>query len=258
MLAVAGLALAVPATASAEFLDFTVDEGTVPGTPDNVFTADKLNGAYAEVISFDGMGGFEATIYINFSQYLANEGKDSVAKSFLTASPIADTQYGLYATYTATGTIKDLGGGDFSFHTTSADARLFIDPDTDTTKALPASGGDPVVLGGDADDYLIMTASNVVRENNRIQDDSGFFDITFDDPTFTAAGALYWPTLPLVEDLFARVTGDFDEFDPVGTVITSGDVSLVFEVPEPATMALFGLGLMGSAMAVRRRNRRKE
>lgn len=259
-LAVAGLGLAVPLPASADFIDFTVDEGTVPGTPPNSFIADKVNGAYAEVLSFDGAGGFDATLYVNFSQYLANEGSDPVVPPSLLAVPppnaILDPlgfQYGLYAVYTASGTVTP-DGSNFRFTTTSANAEVLIDPDVDTTKALPGAGGAPVILGNTADDYTIMTASSIYFEDNfLVPGTGGFFDIRFDDPTLTAAGQAYWLDLPLL-NLRAIVDGDFDEFEPAGTVTTSGDVSLVF-VPEPATLALFGLGLLGTgAMARRRRN----
>ena len=260
-LVMVGLGLALtPGAAHAAFLDFTVDEGSVPGTPPNSFTADKINGAYSEVISFDGVGGFDATLFVNFSQYLANEGGSPVVPGSLIAVPpptILETttgfQYGLYATYTASGTIG-MSGGDFVFTTTSADAKVFIDPMVDTTKALPGAGGAPVITGNTGDDYLIMTASSIYFEDNVLRPGvGGFFDIRFDDPTLTAAGIAYWPDLPLF-NLRAVVDGDFDEFTPSGTVTTSGDVSLVF-IPEPATLALFGMGLLSTGVMARRRRK---
>src|SRR5688500_10049088 len=53
-LAVAGLGLAVaPGTAYADFLDFTVVESTVTGSPAGAptFTADDLNGKYLETLT---------------------------------------------------------------------------------------------------------------------------------------------------------------------------------------------------------------
>ncbi|MDV7393681.1 hypothetical protein RZS08_20055, partial [Arthrospira platensis SPKY1] len=35
------------------FPDFTVDEGSVPGSVANTFTADKITGNYVEVITFN-------------------------------------------------------------------------------------------------------------------------------------------------------------------------------------------------------------
>ena len=78
----AGFGLAVtPGTAQAEFIDFQVVEGEVPGTPDNTFTADLLNGGYEALLSLtgdgnptDGSGGgtWSETATATFSQYFLN------------------------------------------------------------------------------------------------------------------------------------------------------------------------------------------
>ena len=70
----------------------------------------------------------------------------------------------------------------------------------------------------------------------------------------TAFGQQYYPDLPLF-NLATVVDGDFDEIPvPVipDTYDLGGDLSAVF-VPEPASMALFGMALFGAGIAARRR-----
>ena len=246
MLVLAGLMLIlIPTSAKADFLDFTVDEGTVPGANAGTFVADKLNGGYAEVITFIN-GTFVTNAYAQFGQYFANEGSDFVTSQL---GGVDANGYGLYALFSSDGAV--VGN---SFYGQNSQFVLYIDPENDTTFALGATGADPVVVGNDGDDYMIMEAYSLSSGFGiLVPGIGGFFDLWFNDPTLTADGQEYYPDMPQLF-LVANVDGDFDTFTISGTQTLTGDVSAVFQVvPEPGTLALFGIGLVGTAIAIRRR-----
>lgn len=255
----AGLGFAsLPAVAA--FEDFTVDEGSVPGSGAVTFTADKLNGGYSEVITFDGLGGFTAAAFGDFGQYFSNEGATLVVASEL------NTTYALYTVFSATGTVTDLGGGLFQFTGTTSAFDLFIDPGQDTTKTLPGDGSGAVTLGSNGDDYRIAFASSLESGTGiLVSGVGGFFDLVFDDFTLTSGdqsgafagdqnGVLYF-TAPTPFFFRVNVDGDFDTFAVAGTQDLTGDLSGVFQVPEPGTLALLGISLIGLGLGFGRQRR---
>lgn len=252
----------LPASAKAEYLDFLVDESVVAETT-NSFEADSFNGYYKEILSFDGEGNFAATLIAGWSTYLKNEGEDGVTTSFLSLNQgefASENNYGMYTIYTATGTISQISATEFGFNTTTGSAEIWLDLDSNTNLegALPAVGGVYPTLSDIDDDEMILSASTIYFERNVLEMGvGGYFDIRFSDPTLTAFGSQYWPSLVGISFLTATVDGDFNEFNPLteqGFAQSGGDLSANFTVvPEPSTLVLFGLGLIGTAVAIRRK-----
>jgi hypothetical protein len=251
-------AIAGSAQAVGSFQEFTVSEGSVPGTPSNIFVADKGNGGYNEVLTVNADLTFDTRAYANFGQFYKNEGANLAGPSYI--NNFEPQGYGLYALFNSSGNVTGTG---FSGDTGSLS--LYIDPLQNTTLALGATGALPIVVGLDADDYLIASTSSPVSLVG-IVGTPGAFDFLFKDFLLTTtdqsgapgtqSGATYF-TSPDPFHLLVRVNGDFDAFPfvpgPGNYSDITGDVSFVFAVPEPTALALLGVGLVGLGASRRRR-----
>lgn len=235
-------------SASAEFLDFTIDESSVPGSTGGLLTGDKLNGGYSELLTINNDFTFDTVAFASIGQLFGNEGTPPALLTQL-ACGIAPNCYNMYAVFTSSGSVNP---GTGVFTGSSGEFRLFIDPTQNTNFAFGATGADPLALVGTADDYEIAFSTNLIQALG-IVGNPGAFDLTFEDFQLTTEGADYFVS-PDPFHMRVVVDGDFDEFVVApGNIVVTGDVSAVFAVPEPATLSLIGLGLLGAGFSSRRR-----
>jgi hypothetical protein len=270
LLALAGIGLvATPGTARADFIDFQVVEGAVPGTLPNTFTADKLNGGYNASLTVTpttpgGVGGcpvgaiacgtWTETAVADFSQYYLNGALypgtqyigDSEPNGYLIRGSLISS--GNYIQATCQFTAPNIC---FFFTFTSQTGTLSLDADS--------------VLGGDT---VLLTASGVAAgTQGSLEFDStgatlitGSFNSNFAVNTLAGGIApLYWPTLALTQ-FSTTINGDIDQSSTsnVNPITIAGDVSVQFTaVPEPATLSLLSLGLAAGARYARRRRAEK-
>lgn len=244
---VATLGAAAGASA-ATFPDFTFNPQTAAA-----FTADKITGNYTEVVTFDGAGNFYTSILWQAGQFVKNDGNTPITAG----TSRLGVDYGMYALLQATGTYAPNGSGgfNFSFNYGASALSVFIDDNVNTSFTAPGFGFLPWTIGGNGDDILIAGGDLLNGSGNLIGGCSGIncgsfgtmttFNLTLDGKNwFTAPNPFYQ---------FSFQSGQLNSFDVTGTQQINGSLDVVFQVPEPATTALIGIGLLGVGLGARRR-----
>lgn len=248
-----GSALAV------DYPNFTVNENTVPGTSpfgNSALLIDQFNGSYTEVllptILTSTTGTFTSVVDFNASGYLLDH--NPVGGLLGCGASIC---YNIYALLTANGTFTcDNPGcatGDIHFVANNpATVTMYVDPNQDHTPLGPVTG----------DDYIIATATTLVTGSGVFRGglNNGDFEIIWSPVTLTTGsppkdGNSFFPT-PRPFFLAIDANGNFTE-NPLlaneGVFHGSANAFFIQQVPEPGSMALVGLALVGMGFASRRR-----
>ncbi|AXR05223.1 flocculation-associated PEP-CTERM protein PepA [Salinimonas sediminis] len=227
----------------ADFVEFTVDESSVAAGGASI-DANKINGGYVENLTFDGAGNFEADAFATFGLFYNNGRvvKGSGLNSF----------YTLYATFSAEGSVTPNANG-FTFEGTEGGFQFFMDPSNDTAVSDFAD----LSLSNTGDDYLLGSSSSLGANLGSSVTANGVtttsFNFDFFNFELTAEGDQYFVS-PQPFSMKVNVNGDFDSFNPAGSQSITGDVSAQFyEVPEPSTLAVLALGLLGLGASSRRK-----
>jgi len=239
-------------TAAADtFNPFTVDP--VNGPYAN-FVADKITGNYTETATFNNDGTFNVALVWTAGQFVGNNG-NTAYQPFETG---LGATYGLFANYSASGNYSVSGGiTTFNFEPGTGTLQLFMDTTLGVAGGNVLLGSGNPLAGQGTLNPMLSTCSNPGNPGgNGINCGSFGASSTF---ALTDAGSDFF-ILPNPFYTMSFQSGQLNNFTASGTQTINGSLDVVFdrapaEVPEPASVGLLGLGMLG-LYAARRRNKK--
>jgi len=234
---------------------FTVAPGAGEQGSLGNFQANNISADYNELLTFVTASNFLVSI-----QFAANSFslKDTGGNTNYNASQTGlGLNYGLYGLFTGQGTYAfDPMTLKTTFTLTPGGAfSLFFDKNNNTTFTQPLTAASAYGTVNTADD--IVFANGVATKGTGFTGSGPNLTGAFGQETtvgLTGPGQLFFPLPSPFYNLSAQ-SGQFEGF-PVtvgATVGNTGTLNIVFKVPEPGSLALVGVALVGLAFAAKRR-----
>jgi hypothetical protein len=238
---------------------FQVNPNSIPGvTLGSAFIADFINGSSSARVVANGGNVYTSNGYIQYTGFTYLGGAVGVAATRL------NLDYGLFATFTQTFNCPAPLAVGVTCGVSTISLNLYADPGFADTFVGAAIGSDPVHTDVGGNDVLLATANVVINGLAGINALGGAFEnvntnFTLQNP---AGGNYFINPVPFYTLAFSEFNNtslgiacspaNCTNIIEVAINSESGGSDLV-PIPEPATLALLGMGVLAAGLSRRRK-----